>query len=52
MIFSDDMLKEMLDPKFRNYMKDLSSGKYGVDTKIRKQDTEAEVASFRKLNIE
>ncbi|KAL4235165.1 hypothetical protein ACF0H5_006803 [Mactra antiquata] len=48
----DEMMKEMLDPKFRDYIKDISCGKYGVDTNLRKMDTDEPAASFRKLNVD
>lgn len=51
----DEMIADMQSPEFRNYIKDLSSDRYGVDLKQRKQDIkqdDAPVASFRKLNVD
>ncbi|XP_052212993.1 retinaldehyde-binding protein 1-like isoform X2 [Dreissena polymorpha] len=47
----DDMLSDLQCPEFCNYMKDLSSEKYGVDLDHLKQN-DAPVASFRKLNVD
>lgn len=47
----DEMIADMNSPSFREYIKDLSSDKYGIDLNNRKQD-EAPAASFRKLNID
>lgn len=45
------MIADMMSPEFREYIKDLSSDKYGVDLKERQND-DAPAASFRKLNID
>lgn len=48
---SDDMIADMMKPEFRNYMNELSSGKYKVD--LSKKPKEAEpVATYRKLNVD
>lgn len=47
----DEMISDMMSPDFREYIKNLSSDKYGVDVKQRKQD-DTPVASFRKLNVD
>lgn len=48
------MIADMQSPEFRNYMKNLSSDRYGVDLKQRKQEKQDDppVASFRKLNVD
>jgi hypothetical protein len=46
------MITSMNEKKFRDYIMDVSGDKYGVDVKIRKQDTTTMDASFRKLNVE
>ena len=48
----DEMIASMNEDKFRKYIMDLSSDRYGVDVKIRKQAEPTAEASFRKLNIE
>ncbi|XP_053402132.1 uncharacterized protein LOC123548576 isoform X1 [Mercenaria mercenaria] len=48
---ANEMLEDMMSPEFREYIRDLSSEKYGVDLKERKQDHTPE-ESFRKLNVE
>lgn len=45
------MIADMMRPDFRDYIKNLSSSKYGVDLEKRVQD-DAPVESFRKLNID
>ncbi|XP_045179350.2 alpha-tocopherol transfer protein-like [Mercenaria mercenaria] len=45
-----DMLEDMMKPEFRQYIKDLSSDKYGVDMEKRKKNDDP-AASFRKLNV-
>ena len=45
------MIEDMLRPEFRDYMKDLSSNKYGVDLEKKKLALPTD-ASFRKLNID
>lgn len=47
------MIADMMKPEFRNYIKDLTSSKYGVDIKSKPADPGLpHVASFRKLNID
>ena len=48
---SEEMISDMMRPEFRSYIKDLSSGVYGVDLENKKQSIPT-VASFRKLNID
>ena len=48
---AEAMIADMIKPEFRDYIKDLSSSKYGVDLKKRAQD-DAPVESFRKLNVD
>lgn len=45
------MIADMIKPEFVEYMKNLSSGRYGVDVEKRKMD-DAPVESFRKLNVD
>ena len=51
---ADEMLDDMMQPKFCDYIRDISSTKYGID--IGKRDAcgtdQENVASFRKLNID
>lgn len=47
----EEMIEDMMKPEFREYMKELSSDKYGVDLDRKKQSIPT-VASFRKLNID
>lgn len=47
----EDMIADMMKPEFRNYMKELSGDRYGVDLDKKKQSIPT-VASFRKLNID
>ena len=49
--FSEDMISDMMRPEFRNYMKDISSSKYGVDLSLKPCDGEP-VGTFRKLTID
>lgn len=50
-LFTDDMIEEMTQPEFTNYIKKLSSGEYGIDLDKKKaQDAPSE--SFRKLNVD
>ena len=49
-LISEEMIEDMMKPEFRNYIKDLSSSKYGVDLEKKKQSLPT-VASFRKLNV-
>ena len=52
-IFSEDMIADMMKPEFRNYVKDLTSSKYGVVTDAKPNSNGLpHVASFRKLNID
>ncbi|XP_045178078.2 alpha-tocopherol transfer protein-like [Mercenaria mercenaria] len=44
------MLDDMKKPEFQEHIRDLSSGKYGVDMEKRKTD-DTPAASFRKLNV-
>lgn len=46
---SDAMIEDLTKQEFRDYIKDLSSGKYGIDMKKRK-DVDEPAASYRKLN--
>lgn len=46
------MIADMQSPEFVEYITELSSDKYGVDLKQRKQEPEAPAASFRKLNVD
>ena len=48
---SEEMIEDMMKPEFREYIKELSSSKYGVDLAKKKQSIPT-VASFRKLNID
>ena len=48
---SEEMIEDMMKPEFREYMKELSGDKYGVDLDKKKQSIPT-VASFRKLNID
>ena len=41
----------MMRPEFRNYMKDISSSKYGVDLSLKPCDGEP-VGTFRKLTLD
>lgn len=47
----EEMIADMMKPEFREYIKDLSSSRYGVDLGQKKQSIPT-VASFRKLNID
>lgn len=47
----EEMIEDMMKPEFREYMKELSGDKYGVDLDRKKQSIPT-VASFRKLNID
>lgn len=49
---ADAMIADMMRPEFRNYMLELSSGKYGVDLEKKKKSDNTPVASFRKLNVD
>ena len=51
LFIAEDMIQDMMQPEFRNYIKELSSSKYGVDLGQKKQSMPT-VASFRKLNID
>ena len=51
-IFVDEMLADMKSDGFREYIKNLSSEKYGVDIQERKNTDTPVAASFRKLNID
>jgi len=42
------MIRDMRSPEFKDYIKDLSSGKYGVDMSHPHARTD-EVGSFRKI---
>lgn len=46
------MIADMQSPDFMAYIKELSSGKYGVDLKMRKEGEDVPAASFRKLNVD
>lgn len=48
----DEMISELTEPGMRNYLLELSSGKFGVDSEKRKSAEQAPVASFRKLNVD
>lgn len=48
----EQMIEDMMRPEFRNYVVELSSGKYGVDLEKKKKAEMTPVASFRKLNID
>lgn len=48
----EDMIADMMKPEFRNYIKDLTSDKYGVDLEQAKTPGMHPVSSFRKLNID
>ena len=51
--FSEDMIEDMMKPEFRNYIRDLSSSKYGVIMDAKPNNIGLpHVASFRKLNID
>ena len=49
--FAEDMISDMMRPEFRNYMKDISSSKYGVDLSRKPCDGEP-VGTFRKLTLD
>ena len=50
---SEDMIADMMKPEFRNYVKDLTSSKYGIVTDAKPNSNGLpHVASFRKLNID
>lgn len=48
----EDMITDMMKPDFRNYMKDITSDKYGVDLGQAKAQNMHPVSSFRKLNLD
>ena len=50
-ILSEDMLSDMMNSDYREYIKTLSSSKYGVDLKL-KPKTDEPAASFRKLTVD
>ena len=51
-IVSEDMIADMMKPDFRNYIRDITSDKYGVDLEQAKTQGMHPVSSFRKLNID
>lgn len=48
----EKLINDMMRPEFRNYIVDLSSGKYGVDLAKKKAAESVPAASFRKLNTD
>ena len=48
---AEDMISDMMRPDFRNYMKDISSSKYGVDLSMKPCEKEP-VGTFRKLTLD
>ena len=50
--FSEDMITDMMKPDFRNYIKDITCDKYGIDLEQAKTQSMHPVSSFRKLNID
>ena len=48
--FTDNLADELLQPNVRDFIRDLHSGKYGVDQSLKPND-DIPQASFRKLNV-
>ena len=47
---ADNLAEDLLNPHVRDFIRDLHSGKYGVDLSLKPED-DIPQASFRKLNV-